>query len=132
MKNLNEPLKRDEDTSREEMMQKADTADVIPFERAAEQRRTGALLPKRQVDELQTRWATVQTSFVDEPRKAVEDADKLVASAIKQIEEVFFAERSNLEKQWSRGDEVSTEHLRVALQHYRDFFDRLLSMRGGQ
>jgi hypothetical protein len=40
---------------------------------------------------------------------------------------VFAAERANLEKQWSRGEEVSTEDLRVCLQRYREFFDRLVS-----
>ncbi len=33
-----------------------------------------------------------------------------------------------LEQQWSRGDDVSTEDLRIALKRYRSFFDRLLSL----
>jgi hypothetical protein len=33
-----------------------------------------------------------------------------------------------LEKQWDQGDTVSTEALRVALQRYRSFFDRLLKL----
>jgi len=113
MKNFNEPHK-----------------DVVPFQRRSrtDDEASGVFLPKTQMEELRSQWTRIQTSFVDEPRKAVEDADKLVASAIKQIEEVFFARRANLEKQWSRGDEVSTENLRVSLQHYRDFFDRLLSI----
>jgi hypothetical protein len=61
-------------------------------------------------------------------RKAVEQADGLVASAMKRLAEVFADERSNLEKQWDRGDNVSTEDLRVAFQRYRSFFDRLLSV----
>jgi hypothetical protein len=39
----------------------------------------------------------------------------------------FSRERESLEGQWSRGEEVSTEDLRVALQRYRSFFRRLLS-----
>jgi hypothetical protein len=65
---------------------------------------------------------------VDEPRKAVEQADGLVASTMKRLAEVFAEERSKLEKQWDRGDNVSTEDLRVALQRYRSFFHRLLSI----
>jgi hypothetical protein len=65
---------------------------------------------------------------VDEPRKAVADADRLVTDAIKQLEGTFTAQRSNLEKQWTQGQEVSTEDLRITLQHYREFFDRLLSL----
>jgi len=86
------------------------------------------LLPKQQVDELRSRWTTIQTSFVDEPRRAVKDADALVASATKQISDTFADQRSRLEKQWSRGDEVSTEDFRLALQQYRSFFTRLLSI----
>jgi hypothetical protein len=63
-----------------------------------------------------------------EPRKAVEQADGLVASAMKRLAEVFAEERAGLEKQWDRGESVSTEDLRVALQRYRTFFDRLLSV----
>jgi hypothetical protein len=47
---------------------------------------------------------------------------------MKRLAETFANERSKLEGQWSRGDNVSTEDLRVALQHYRSFFDRLLSL----
>jgi hypothetical protein len=35
---------------------------------------------------------------------------------------------AGLRKKWRRGDNVSTEDLRVALQRYRAFFDRLLSV----
>ena len=86
------------------------------------------LFPNNELDNLRTRWKEIQTNFVDEPRKAVEQADSLVASAMKRLAEVFAEERSNLEKQWDRGDNVSTEDLRVAFQRYRTFFDRLLSV----
>lgn len=86
------------------------------------------LFPGAELETLRTRWKEVQTAFVDEPRKAVEQADGLVASAMKRLAEVFSEERSRLEKQWDRGDSVSTEDLRVALQRYRAFFDRLLSV----
>ncbi|MGE5114182.1 MAG: hypothetical protein ACM3JB_25250, partial [Acidobacteriaceae bacterium] len=79
------------------------------------------------VTDLRGRWSNVQTGFVDEPRRAVEEADKLVAAVMKRLAEGFANERSGLEKQWARGDNVSTEDLRVALQRYRSFFDRLLN-----
>ena len=80
------------------------------------------------MDHLRSRWSEIQTGFVDEPRKAVEQADVLVASAMKRLAEVFADERSRLEQHWDRGDNVSTEDLRVALQRYRTFFHRLLSV----
>jgi hypothetical protein len=86
------------------------------------------LFPENEMGELRQRWSDIQTAFVDEPRRAVEQADGLVASAMKRLAEVFADERGNLEKQWDRGDNVSTEDLRIAFQRYRTFFHRLLSI----
>jgi hypothetical protein len=77
---------------------------------------------------LRNRWNDIQTGFVDEPRRAVEQADTLVAEVMKRLAEGFAGERSSLEQQWDRGDNVTTEDLRVALQRYRSFFDRLLAV----
>jgi hypothetical protein len=85
------------------------------------------LLAGDEIGRLRERWTQIQAGFVDEPRKAVEDADNLVAQAMKQLAETFAQERSRLEGQWDRGDKVSTEDLRLALQRYRSFFDRLVS-----
>jgi hypothetical protein len=89
---------------------------------------TAPLFPNEELEALRTRWKTIQTAFVDEPRQAVQQADSLVASAMKRLAEVFADERAKLEQQWDRGDNVSTEDLRVALQRYRTFFERLLSV----
>jgi hypothetical protein len=86
------------------------------------------LLPEREVTELRSRWDSIQASFVDEPRSAVKQADELVAAAVQRITGVFADERNKLESQWDRGDDVSTEDLRVSLQRYRSFFGRLLSV----
>jgi hypothetical protein len=77
--------------------------------------------------EFQTRWEEIQVRFVDEPRGAVEDADALVATVMQRLAEGFAQERERLEAQWGRGEDISTEDLRVALQRYRSFFQRLLS-----
>jgi hypothetical protein len=74
------------------------------------------------------RWDAIQAGFVDEPRRAVEEADTLVADTMKRLAETFARERDGLEKQWDRGDDVSTEDLRLALQRYRSFFKRLLAV----
>jgi hypothetical protein len=65
---------------------------------------------------------------VDEPRRAVEQADNLVAGTMKRLAEVFAEERGKLEGQWDKGENVSTEDLRLALRRYRSFFSRLLSV----
>jgi hypothetical protein len=85
------------------------------------------LFPDDELHNFRARWDQVQTSFVDEPRQAVEQADSLVANVVKRIAEQFSTERANLENQWAQGDNVSTEDLRQALRRYRSFFDRLLT-----
>jgi hypothetical protein len=86
-----------------------------------------ALLPHDQSTEFQGRWESIQVTFVDDPRDAVENADALVAELMQQLADGFARERERLEGQWSRGEDVSTEDLRVVLQRYRSFFRRLLS-----
>jgi hypothetical protein len=85
------------------------------------------LLPEDQTTSFQDRWAQIQTRFVDEPQQAVQDADALVAELMRRLAETFADERSGLEQQWSSGGDVDTEQLRIALQRYRAFFQRLLS-----
>ena len=86
------------------------------------------LFSKSEMGDFRSQWGHIQTGFVDEPRRTVEDADKLVAAVMQRLTEGFANERSGLEKQWDSGDNVSTEDLRVALQRYRSFFDRLLKL----
>ena len=81
-----------------------------------------------EAQEFRVRWDTIQGAFVDEPRRAVEQADSLVAEAMKRLAEVFADERAKLEGQWGREESVSTENLRLALRRYRSFFGRLLSV----
>ncbi len=102
--------------ARSESQPKVDEAKVTP------------LFPDSEANDLRGRWDAVQASFVDEPRRAVEQADELVAGAMKRLAETFADERANLEAQWDRGDSVSTEDLRIALQRYRAFFGRLLAV----
>ena len=78
--------------------------------------------------ELRSRWAAVQASFVDDPKDCVQKADVLVSDLVEQLTSGFAHARSRLEEQWARGEEASTEDLRVALMHYREFFQRLLAV----
>jgi len=86
------------------------------------------LLSPEEAKDFRARWDAIQVGFVDEPRRAVEQADSLVAGAMKRLAEMFADERAKLEGQWDRGDNVSTEDLRLALRRYRSFFGRLLSV----
>jgi hypothetical protein len=77
---------------------------------------------------LRSRWNDVQAAFVDDPKKCVQEADALVAEVVEQLTTGFSAVRSRLEEQWARGEEASTEDLRLSLKRYREFFQRLLSV----
>jgi len=85
-----------------------------------------ALLDHDVSEHLRTRWNEIQGRFVDEPRSAVQQADALVSEVIEKITQMFANEHSSLEAQWKQGNDVSTEDLRKALQHYRSFFNRLV------
>ena len=77
---------------------------------------------------LRSRWDEVQSVFVDDPRQSVQKADGLVSDVIDQLTTGFAGTRTRLEEQWARGEEASTEDLRLALKRYREFFQRLLAV----
>jgi hypothetical protein len=92
----------------------------------AMEQESGPLFSSGEANELRGRWDAIQVGFVDEPRRAVEQADNLVAGTMKRLAEVFAEERGKLEGQWDKGENVSTEDLRLALRRYRSFFSRFL------
>ncbi len=85
------------------------------------------LLSPDETSGFRDRWLEVQTGFVDDPRRVVEQADGLVAELMQRLAQTFADERKLLEEQWAAGDEADTETLRVALKRYRSFFERLLT-----
>jgi hypothetical protein len=123
MKNLNEPRRSVPEGE-------VTPGEVIPMESRRNVKMAAAQpsIVSRESEDLRSRWTAVQANFVDEPRKAVEEADGLVSSAIQQLAENFRNERAQLQGQWSKGGDASTEDLRMVLQHYRTLFDRLMSM----
>jgi hypothetical protein len=120
--------------TREEHLSTADLAGMTSDQKKNEQlleapaATNAPLFPEDVASDFRSRWNRIQTDFVDEPRNAVQQADELVAQAIKRLSESFAQERSRLEQQWDQGDEVSTEDLRITLQTYRSFFQRLLAI----
>jgi len=78
-------------------------------------------------DQMWQRWREIQSAFVDDPRKAVGEAQALVSGEIDRVVQQLQEQRSQLERGWSNGDNTSTEDLRRGLQGYREFLGRLLS-----
>ncbi|MER6996406.1 hypothetical protein [Streptomyces sp. NPDC000410] len=84
------------------------------------------LIPPDDAEGYRDRWQQIQGTFVDDPRDAVRTADALVAEVIQSLAATFADHKEDLEAQWSRGEDIQTEELRVALQRYRSFFNQLL------
>lgn len=84
-------------------------------------------LSSEEVEDLRSRWKSIQIEFVDEPRTSVEKASALVSEALKRIEQVHTNKQTILAERWNNHEEISTEDLRVAIQSYRLFLNRLLA-----
>ena len=87
-----------------------------------------SLFAEDELSGLRSRWDEVQSGFVDDPRECVQKADGLVSDVVDRLTTGFSEARSRLEAQWARGEEASTEDLRLALKRYREFFQRLLAV----
>ncbi|MCX4545452.1 hypothetical protein [Streptomyces sp. NBC_01565] len=84
------------------------------------------LLDAAEAERYRTKWNEVQGQFVDDPQDAVRSADGLVAEVMQDLARTFATHKEDLEGQWGKGEQVATEDLRLALQRYRSFFNRLL------
>ena len=111
-----------------ESLAPAPTADQPAKPAQTDEERRTPLFAADAAESFRSRWQNIQTSFIDEPTRAVEQADSLVAEIMQQLAKTFADERSHLEEQGEHGKDISTEDLRMALRHYRSFFDRLLSI----
>jgi polyhydroxyalkanoate synthesis regulator phasin len=85
------------------------------------------LLGTDESSEFRERWSSIQGDFVDRPQQSVQQADALVGELMMELEATFQKERETLESHFNKTNRISTEELRVALQRYRSFFERLLS-----
>lgn len=112
---LEEPVASHDDESPEQDRPQSEA----PAERQVE------LMAVESRQQFRARWGDIQTGFVDDPAQAVRDADHLVADVMEHLATTSAAERGRLEERWSQGDE-DTEHLRMALQRYRQLFGLLL------
>jgi hypothetical protein len=119
-----------EEFSSEDVVQVPENEDGVNEARpeVESQADVATLLADEDAGGFRSRWNEIQVRFVDEPRGSVEKADGLVAEMMGRLTQMFSEERTKLEGQWERGDDVSTEDLRIALQRYRSFFERLLSV----
>jgi hypothetical protein len=99
-----------------------------PATNTSDQEGAAPLFTGEEVDRFRTEWRGLQSDFVDSPRDAVQHADQLVAQVMQSLATTFADHKKSLEGQWSKGEQVETEELRVALRQYRAFFDKLLTV----
>jgi hypothetical protein len=85
-----------------------------------------SLFPATEARGFLDRWGEVQSRFVDDPKRAVQDGDALVAEVMHTLAASFARHKADLEGQWNTGN-AATDELRQAFQRYRAFFQRLLS-----
>jgi hypothetical protein len=70
-------------------------------------------------------WNEIQAMFVDDPRASVERAAGLVNDQVKALIQSFTERRRFAQSAWE-ADDAGTEELRVALQHYRAFWNSIV------
>jgi hypothetical protein len=84
------------------------------------------LVSKNDARQFRTRWSDIQASFIDEPWRAVEQADALVSDLMGQLAQNFAQTRSRLGDLRNRKSSAETEELRQVLRRYQALFDRLV------
>jgi hypothetical protein len=113
---------------RDDRMTQVETAQRASAPGATQAEPLAELFPEDAAAGFRSRWDAVQIGFVDDPKQAVKQADELVAQVMKSLAESFSRQRSTIEGAADAGNDASTESLRIALQRYRSFFHRLLSL----
>lgn len=69
-------------------------------------------------------WKEIQAMFVDDPRASIERAAGLVNDQADALIQSVRERQRSMQSAW-QADDAGTEELRVALQHYRTFWNSL-------
>ncbi|MFE6621301.1 hypothetical protein ACFZBP_34640 [Streptomyces sp. NPDC008086] len=92
-------------------------------------REVSALVPREESDKFELRLQQSVAGFVDGPRAAVEEADRLVEDLVGRVSDAMAQRRRTLRTSWQAADEqADTEQLRLALRDYRELAERLLRL----
>ena len=113
----------------------------VGFDTAAD---TGQVLAPQVCTGFRERWHEIQAEFVDDPRHAVEDADRLVTDLAQAFTSSLEDRRKTLTSAWQHngshegdrgngytngngdGNGAETEQLRLTMRQYRNLVDRIL------
>ncbi|MER6123767.1 hypothetical protein ABT173_14120 [Streptomyces sp. NPDC001795] len=92
------------------------------------------LLSREECDRFALRLQHAVGEFVDDPREAVEEADRVVVEVASRLAEAVAARRRTLKASWQETEDDphpggdDTEQLRLVLRDYRSTAERLLSI----
>jgi hypothetical protein len=104
---------------------RVDRPDVVPG--AAAEEDAAPLLEAGQAADFERRWEELQAGFVDQPGRALYDAEQLITELMQAISSGLTAGRSQRETAPDGLESASTEDLRLAFVRYRSLFQRLIS-----
>ncbi|OLB77665.1 MAG: hypothetical protein AUI14_15475 [Actinobacteria bacterium 13_2_20CM_2_71_6] len=79
------------------------------------------------VDGFKDRWQQIQLRFIDDPRRAAEQAQVLVGDVCRELTDGLSRQRGDLDR-WQGAQLEDTEELRVTVRRYRDLLDRLFGI----
>ncbi|MEU7899903.1 hypothetical protein AB0B45_44580 [Nonomuraea sp. NPDC049152] len=80
------------------------------------------------LEQARTRWRDLQTTFVDDPRQAMEQADELVEEIVTTLTSSLTTRTSELRDRWKNTDQSDTEQLRLTLRDYKATLEQLLAL----
>lgn len=83
------------------------------------------LAPEASLD-FRERWHGIQAEFIDDPRRAVEDADRLVADVAHAFTTGVEKRRQGLTSGWQDNEHSETEELRLTMRQYRALVEHIL------
>lgn len=98
----------------------------MPMEASANPVVREPLLSDEAQQDFLSRWAEIQSGFVEDPAESVRDADRLLDEIAATLLGSFQARRTDLAVDWQQGS-PGTEQLRLALRRYRDFVGVILA-----
>ncbi|CAL9586567.1 hypothetical protein SUDANB145_05138 [Streptomyces sp. enrichment culture] len=92
------------------------------------------LLPHEECDKLEQRLHHAVSGFVDAPRAAVEEADRVLEEIASRFTDAVTRRRRTLRASWQSADTerqataTDTEQLRLALRDYRELSENLMRL----
>lgn len=103
-----------------------DTTSAMPSAQSPLATDPGPVLAPEASLDFRERWHGIQAEFIDDPRRAVEDADRLVADVARAFTTGVEERRQSLTSGWQNNEHGETEELRLTMRQYRALVDHIL------